>query len=411
MGVVSDDPERKQEPHTLNRKTTRSLSIVIAATVLSAPILAGTAGAQNQQQQQQSERPQEPRTAAGDAVPANAQQGATAGAGKGEAGKGDAPKGDAGKREAASGEAPATDPNKVVLTVGDEKLTAGEVEGLIADLSPQQRQVLRAAGASGKRMIADEIVKMKLLAQEAKKRGLQDSPKVKRQLSLMRDQLLANAVATDVQRKHYDQNKDQFSKVHARHILVRMTGSRAPARPGQKELNDDEAKAKAADLKKQIAGGADFADLARKESDDTVSGAQGGDLGEFGRGQMVPEFDKVVFSLKPGEISDPVKTQFGYHLIQVQDVLGFESSQREVAQQTDKQVQQLLEELKKNAKVDVDESYFGPPIQPITPAGPTGAAPGGQGAAPGAPGAAPAGQPQPQSGQQPGQPGAGGNPK
>ena len=94
-----------------------------------------------------------------------------------------------------------------------------------------------------------------------------------------------------------------------------------------------------------------------------------------------------------------------YHLIQVQDVLGFESSQREVAQQTDKQVQQLMDELKKNAKVTVDESYFGSPVQTITPGGP-GAAPGGA-----APGGAPAGQPQQPGQPRPAQPGTGGNPK
>jgi len=94
-------------------------------------------------------------------------------------------------------------------------------------------------------------------------------------------------------------------------------------------------------------------------------------------------------------------------------VLGFESSQREVAAQTDKQVQQLMDDLKKNAKINVDEGYFGPPM----PTGAQGAAgaPGAPGETPGAApapqGAAPAGQPQPKSAQQPSQPGAGGNQK
>jgi peptidyl-prolyl cis-trans isomerase C len=288
---------------------------------------------------------------------------------------------------AAKSDADNVDPNKVVLTVGSEKVTAGDVEALISDLSSQQRQVLKTAG---KRVLAEELIKVKLLAQEAQKRGLQDSPKVKRQIELVRNQILASAVAADVQRQHWEQNKQQFEKVHARHILIRTPGSRAPVRPGQKELNEQEAKAKADDLRKQLAGGADFADLARKESDDTVSGAQGGDLGEFGRGQMVGEFDKAAFSLKPGEISEPVKTQFGWHIIQVQDLLTFNDVQRDVAAKTEPQLNQLIEELKKNAKVEVDESYFGPAVATPT-------APGAQGAAGAAPGAA--GQ-QPQ--QQPG---------
>jgi peptidyl-prolyl cis-trans isomerase C len=366
----------------LKRNTLKSMTVIVAAAVMSAPMIGGAVLAQDQQKSQpQQSQPDKP--SAADAAPAGAQQAAAADpAAKGEAAKGDAAKGEAGT----------TDPNKVVLTVGNEKITAADVDALISDLSPQQRQVLKAAG---KRLLADEIVKMKLLSQEAQKRGLQNSPKIKRQLELVRDQILASSVTTDLQRKHFEENKDKFAKVHARHILVRTAGSRAPVRPGQKELNDAEAKAKADDLKKQIAGGADFGELAKKESDDTVSGAQGGDLGDFGHGQMVPEFDKVVFSLKPGEVSDPVKTQFGYHLIQVQDVLGFESSQRDVAAQTDKQVQQLMDDLKKNTKISVDESFFGPPL--------------GTGTATGAPGAAPAGQGQP--GQQPPQPATGGTSK
>ncbi len=70
------------------------------------------------------------------------------------------------------------------------------------------------------------------------------------------------------------------------------------------------------DLKKQIEGGTDFAELARKHSK-CPSGAQGGALGTFGRGQMVAEFDQVVFSAPVGEVQGPVQTQFGYHLVEV----------------------------------------------------------------------------------------------
>jgi len=74
----------------------------------------------------------------------------------------------------------------------------------------------------------------------------------------------------------------------------------------------------ATDLKQQIAGGASFADLAKQHSQ-CPSGKEGGSLGQFGQGAMVPEFDAVIFSDLPvGEVSEPVKTQFGFHLIQVQ---------------------------------------------------------------------------------------------
>ena len=88
-----------------------------------------------------------------------------------------------------------------------------------------------------------------------------------------------------------------MSKASARHILV-------------------DSEAQCADLKQQISDGADFADLAKQHSS-CPSGKQGGDLGEFGPGQMVPEFDKVVFSAPVNEVQGPVKTQFGYHLLEV----------------------------------------------------------------------------------------------
>ncbi len=69
-------------------------------------------------------------------------------------------------------------------------------------------------------------------------------------------------------------------------------------------------------LKDEISGGGDFAALAKKHSS-CPSGKQGGELGEFGPGQMVPEFDKVVFSAPVGEVQGPIKTQFGYHLVEV----------------------------------------------------------------------------------------------
>ncbi len=88
-----------------------------------------------------------------------------------------------------------------------------------------------------------------------------------------------------------------MAKASARHILVK----------GEEQCND---------LKAQIVAGADFADLAKQHSD-CPSGRDGGNLGEFGPGMMVPEFDQVVFSAPIAEVQGPVKTQFGYHLLEV----------------------------------------------------------------------------------------------
>ena len=119
-------------------------------------------------------------------------------------------------------------------------------------------------------------------------------------------------------RKYYEEHKAEFEQVHARHILIRFQGSQLPIKPGQKDLSDADALAKVQALKQRIQGGEDFAKVASQESDDTGSGANGGDLGTFRHGQMVPSFEQAAFALKPGELSEPVKTQYGYHLIKVE---------------------------------------------------------------------------------------------
>src|SRR5262252_6378075 len=114
----------------------------------------------------------------------------------------------------------------------------------------------------------------------------------------------------DIERE-YKNNEEQYStpeQVRASHILLKTEGK-------------DEAavRAKAEDLLKQAKGGADFAELAKKYSEDEASAKNGGDLDYFGRGKMVPEFDQAVFAMQPGQISDLVKTQYGYHIIKLVD--------------------------------------------------------------------------------------------
>ena len=135
-----------------------------------------------------------------------------------------------------------------------------------------------------------------------------------------------------------------------------------PLKPNQKDLSDAEAKARAEELQKAIKGGKDFAELAKTESDDTGSGAQGGSLGTFGHGQMVPEFEAAAFTLPINEVSDPVKSAFGYHIIQVQS--------REAKKLTDVRAEietklkpelarKMIDEVRKAANITLDENYFG----------------------------------------------------
>lgn len=133
----------------------------------------------------------------------------------------------------------------------------------------------------------------------------------------------------DIQRA-YNQNIDQYStpeEVRARHILLNVEGK-------------DEAavRAEAEQLLAQVKGGADFAALAGKHSEDVASASNGGDLGFFGRGRMVPEFEAVAFTLEPGQVSDLVRTPYGFHIIKVEekkagDVQSLDSVRATIAEQ------------------------------------------------------------------------------
>ena len=114
---------------------------------------------------------------------------------------------------------------------------------------------------------------------------------------------------------YYKKNQDAYKvqdQVKVRHILISVP-------QGADSKTDAAAKAKAEDLLKQIKAGGNFAELAEKNSDDPGSKSQGGELGWLDRGKTVPEFDKTAFSLAPGQTSGVIKTQFGYHILQVED--------------------------------------------------------------------------------------------
>jgi len=265
---------------------------------------------------------------------------------------------------------PAVDPNKVVLTVGDQKMTAKDFDDFVSDLPPQYQQMAQAPAA--KRRLADELVNYMLMAGEAKKRGLDQSPKFQRQMKIAKDQILAATLAADLQshmdesavKKYFEDHKTEYENVKARHILIRSAGSPIPLDKDKKELTDEQAKAKAEEIRTRITKGEEFGPLAKAESDDKASGMQGGELGNFGHGQMVKPFEEAAFSLKPGDLSQPIKTPFGYHIIQVQ-----EKNTPTYAQMKDEisaklgpdNMDKMLSQLKKDQKPVIDESYFGPP--------------------------------------------------
>ena len=178
----------------------------------------------------------------------------------------------------------------------------------------------------------------------------------------------------------YNNNLEQYStpeQVRASHILLKTEGK-----------DDAAVKAKAEDILRQARAGADFAELAKKYSEDEASQKNGGDLDYFGRGRMVAEFDQAAFALEPGKISDLVKTQYGYHIIkvvdkkaattrpladvrqQIQDQLAYERAQAQasdLAQALEKEITKPsdLDRVAKEKGLTVQESGFFARDEPI----------------------------------------------
>ncbi len=261
----------------------------------------------------------------------------------------------------------ASDP--VVITIGTTKVTKSEYETFINALPPQ---IQTEAKGPNKRKVAEQYAELRMMAAEARKRKIDQTPASKVQIEFQLDQMLAQMLFRELQssvkvddaavQKYYDEHKNEYEEVKARHILVRFKDSRVPLREGQKELSDAEALAKAQEIKKKLDAGADFATTAKADSDDTGTGAQGGDLGQFGRGQMVPEFDTAVFAQPIGKVGDPVKSAFGYHLIKVDERKS--KTLAEMKDQIEKQLRpelakQEVEAIKKANAIGVDDAYFG----------------------------------------------------
>jgi peptidyl-prolyl cis-trans isomerase C len=237
-------------------------------------------------------------------------------------------------------------------------------------LPPQYRRYARTVNR-GK--WAEEVIRIKFLAAQARRQKLDQDPKLQSQIAFQAENLLAaraydrtaKAVKVDdaALREYLDRHKTEYERVRARHILVRSPGSPVPLPEGRKELTSDEALAKAQALRKRIVAGEDFAKLAREESDDNNTAVSGGDVGFFKRGQMTPEFEEVAFFMKPGDVSEPVRTQFGFHLIRLEEreAKTFEELRPELEKRVRLELaQEALKDELSAADVKVDESFLGP---------------------------------------------------
>lgn len=264
------------------------------------------------------------------------------------------------KIEAPKVEAPKEDPSKVVVTVGEKKVTLGELDAMILEKMPQMAQLpeemrqqylpnirkqaidavvvenlLDAQIKASKITVSDDAVMAKI-SEISEKNGMtldqlkerlvqmnKSMDELKKDISkeLGYEQLFMSGLGkgvsikdADVQ-KYYDANTDKFTQkaqAKASHILIKTEADAS---------DEDKAKAKAQidEILVKVKAGGDFAAIA-KESSACPSSAKGGDLGYFERDKMVKPFSDAAFSMKVGEVSDVVETQFGYHIIKLTDM-------------------------------------------------------------------------------------------
>lgn len=267
--------------------------------------------------------------------------------------------------------APLKDP--IVAMINGQPIRLSELEVAQQALPPQYRSMPFQAVFPA---LLERIVDSKLVVQEAKKNKVGEDPAYKRRMAFVEEQVIqdywlqreyARKVTVEKLRQRYEEKLKSMpleEEVHARHILL---------------AKEDEAKAVIAELK----AGAAFDKVAREKSTDKASGAEGGDLGWFKKGDMVPEFANAVFALSKGQLTEaPVQTKFGYHVILLDDRRqvpppAFEEMAEQLREElTREAVKGLLDLLRSNAKIEkfnmdgskVDEAPR--PTPPATPARP-----------------------------------------
>ena len=245
---------------------------------------------------------------------------------------------------------------KVLANVNGKEITDEDVHVFLNQLNPQIAAQFRTPEGINK--IADELINQELLYLDAIANGLDNEEAFKAELEKVKANILKqyamNKLILDINSteeevtKFYNEHKEHFQtpeRVRASHILVK---------------EEEQSK----EIANEIKEGLTFEKAAEKYSI-CPSKEKGGDLGEFGRGQMVPEFEKVAFIIEEGKISEPVKTEFGYHLIKVVNkkesgISPLEEVKDKISQQVIAMKQQerylnKTEELKNKYKV---ETYF-----------------------------------------------------
>jgi peptidyl-prolyl cis-trans isomerase C len=262
----------------------------------------------------------------------------------------------------------------IAAVIGNKKITVSDFNAIIGYLDSDKQKALEK-NPQLKENLLRQIVQTMVIADMAKKQGFDNKPDVKKQLELFTDNFLVNeylrkevaskaTVSEDDIKIYYDGHKDEFKTsdmVRARHILIKVA-------PQSSEEEKKKAKVKAESVLKKIKDDEDFAGLANNYSDDTSSKLTGGDLGFFARGKMVKPFEDAAFSLKPGEVSGIVETQFGYHIIKLEERKAASTEPLENVKERIQQkllqdsmrskVSEFIEKAVKDSKVEIHPEVF-----------------------------------------------------
>jgi peptidyl-prolyl cis-trans isomerase C len=272
---------------------------------------------------------------------------------------------------------------RVVLTIGEEKITAAEIDNFIQALPPKYQAFY---GGPGKRYLPQYIIAMKVLSAEAVKLRLGEQPEVALALEIAREEVLSDAARKHFQqsiavseqelRQLYQKDKAQSEEVRVAHILIRTDN--APLKSGASghpALPESEARQKLQDIRQRILAGADFAQMAKQYSEDTATAASGGDMGVIQPDKVVPPIVNAAHSLEPGQVSGILLTPSGVEIIKVEDkhTKPFEEVKRALETELrQSKAAELVQHLMDNYHLVIDQEFFAgapakqssPPSQP-----------------------------------------------
>lgn len=273
-----------------------------------------------------------------------------------------------------------TKSGKELFTVNGETFTEGYLD-FLGSINPRVKAGL--ANPMGRKQIIDNIIEQELFYQAALKKGLDHDPSVKEKADLCRRGIIAQTLVekqmeSDAQ-KFYDDHKSDFEKLRMSHILIKTKGATPPpanlpkgVKPPMVDTGHSagDALALAISIKERLDKKEDFATVAKDVSEDAITKSNGGDLGEVSmteqrlvRRGYEPLIEKA-FSMKVGDVSDPIKTQDGYHIIAVTrgiEVVSFDAAKQGIMMKLQADIRNtLLTDLKKQAKISYADASLKP---------------------------------------------------